>query len=86
MMYYVYILQDRYGKIYIGYSVNLKDRLKTHERGHSDFLKRRRPVKLIYYEAYLSEKDAKTREKSLKNYGSVLAGLKRRIKNCLTIF
>jgi len=83
MMYYIYLLKDRYGKIYIGYTSNLKKRLQRHARGHTSYLKNRRPLKLVYYEAYLSEEDARAREKSLKNYGSVLAGLKQRIKNSL---
>jgi len=32
---------------------------------------------------YLSAEDAKERERSLKNYGSVLSGLKSRLKNSL---
>lgn len=83
-MFYVYLIQDRYRKLYIGYTSNLKERLQKHARGYTSYLKTRRPVKLIYYEAYLSKKDAMMREKSLKNYGSVLAGLKRRVKNSLT--
>jgi len=51
--------------------------------GKSNYLKLRRPIKLVYYEAYLSEKDAKAREKSLKNYGNVLNGLKQRIQDSL---
>ena len=82
-MYYVYILKDRYGKVYIGYTADLKRRLRAHTRGYSAYLKERRPVKLAYYEAYLSPKDAMAREKSLKNYGSVLNGLKHRINNSL---
>ena len=84
MMYYVYVLRDRYDKMYIGYTSNLKKRLETHARGHTSYLKLRRPIKLIYYEAYLSKKDAMLREKSLKNYSSVYSGLKQRIKNSLT--
>ena len=80
-MFYVYLLRDRCGKSYIGYTSNLKQRLQAHARGSSSYLKERRPIKLIYYEAYLSEKDARAREKSLKNYGNVLNGLKHRIQD-----
>jgi putative endonuclease len=84
-MYYVYLLKDRFGKIYIGYTNNLKRRLIEHAKGKSNYLKLRRPVKLIYYEAYLSSRDAKKRERSLKNYGSVFTGLKRRLQESLKI-
>lgn len=84
-MYYVYLLKDRFGKIYIGRTNNLKRRLTEHIKGKSGYTKLRRPLKLIYYEAYLTNEDAIKREKSLKNYGSVLAGLKSRLKYTLKV-
>jgi len=83
MMFYIYVIKDRYNKLYIGYTSDLKKRLQRHARGYTAYLKRRRPVKLIYYEAYLSKRDARAREKSLKNYGSVFSGLKQRIQDSL---
>ena len=47
--------------------------MKTHSR--------EKKVKLIYYESYLSEKDARKRERDLKKYGSALGHLKKRIYN-----
>lgn len=44
------------------------------------------PVKLVYYEAYRSEKDAFQREKMLKRYGSSWNKLKRRIKYSISDF
>ena len=40
--------------------------------------------RLVYYEAYFSEKDAREREKQLKYHGQALAQLKRRIRHSLT--
>jgi putative endonuclease len=82
-MYYVYLLKDRFGKLYIGYTSNLKKRLQEHAKGKSKYLFLRRPVKLIYYEAYLSKIDAKEREKKLKKFKNIYSGLKARIKNSL---
>ncbi len=82
-MFYIYLVKDRYGKIYIGYTSNLKERLKRHAKGYTSYLQNKRPIRLIYYEAYLSKEDAMAREKSLKNYGSVLKGLKQRIDRSL---
>lgn len=84
-MYYVYVVRDRYGRIYIGYTSDLKKRLQRHARGYTSYLVNKRPLKLVYYEAYLSRKDARKRENSLKNYGSVLSGLKQRIKDSLNL-
>lgn len=66
-MFYVYILQSiKDDKLYIGYSADLKERISSHIKGLVPSTKNRRPVVLIYYEAYRSEKDARTREIFLK--------------------
>ena len=39
--------------------------------------------KLIYYEACPSKKDARARERKLKQYGSTLGHLKKRLSNTL---
>jgi len=66
-MFYVYILQSiKDNKLYIGYSSDLKQRLEEHSRGIVMSTKNRRPMELIYYEAYRAEKDAGVREIFLK--------------------
>ena len=76
-MYYVYLLQsERDSKFYVGYTCDLKNRLKMHNKGCVESTRSRRPVKLVYYEACLDKQDALYREKYLKTaYG------KRYIKN-----
>jgi len=67
MYYYVYVLlslKDK--KFYIGYTSDLKRRLQEHKRGKNISTKPRRPLKLIYYEAHLSKKDAQRRERYFK--------------------
>jgi len=55
-MYYVYVLRRKRGdKFYIGSTNNLGRRMMEH-RTENDF-------RLIYYEAYQSEKIARNREK-----------------------
>lgn len=64
---YIYILfSDKDNCLYIGYTSNLKERFKRHTEGFVRATKSRRPVRLIYYEGYLSSLDAKRREKFLK--------------------
>lgn len=66
-MFYVYILKSLKGdNLYIGFSNNLKRRIEEHNRGENFSTSYRRPFKLIYYEAYLAEEDAKKREKFFK--------------------
>ena len=78
-MYYVYLLKNKFNKIYIGYTTDLRKRIQDHNYGRTKSTKRTRPWKLIYYESYLSEEDAKLRERTLKNYGSTLGQLKKRL-------
>jgi len=65
--YYIYILHNPLRKfIYVGYSENLKQRFQEHNNGKVKSTKHYTPLNLIFYEAYLSKKDAKRREKYLK--------------------
>lgn len=69
-MFYVYILQsDSDDGLYIGFSTDLRRRLKEHQAGLSFATLYRGPWRLIYYEAYLEEADALGREKYLKSGG-----------------
>lgn len=54
------------GKFYIGFSSNLRRRMKEHKTGGSKSTKCRLPFKLLYYEAHTSEEDARRREKYFK--------------------
>jgi putative endonuclease len=83
-MYYVYILfsgKDR--KFYTGYTKNLKLRFEQHNKGLVESTKNRKPLRLIYYEACLSQQDATHREKYLKTYHGKMF-LKNRLKSYLT--
>ncbi len=83
-MYYIYVLRsDKDKKLYSGYSDNLKRRFDDHNKGKVDSTRSRTPFTLIYYEAYINQQDATTREKFFKtqwgrNY------LKRVLKNYWT--
>ena len=67
MFHYVYLLRsDKDQSLYIGYTVNLRKRLKEHNSEKNFSTKPARPWKLIFYESYLNRKDAHRREKYLK--------------------
>ncbi len=71
-MYYVYLIRNRLsGKTYIGFTKDLKKRFKEHKSKNPE---------LIYYEAYKSEKDARTRELKLKQRGYGVRRLKERLQ------
>ena len=65
-MYYIYILKNKDRKLYIGFTTNLKSRFLKHNSGSVKSTKPYRPWKLIFYEAYISKKDAQRREEYLK--------------------
>lgn len=68
MFYYTYILKsEKDGKIYTGFTKDLRKRLIQHNQGRSTYTKGRGPFKLIYYEACLLEDKARSRELYLKS-------------------
>jgi putative endonuclease len=74
-VFYVYVLRSESDSgFYIGFSTNLRARLRQHQDGESLATKSRGPWKLIYYEAYTEREDAEGREKFLKS------GAGRRLK------
>ena len=60
---YVYVLlSEKDDKFYIGRTDDLKRRIAEHRQGKNVSTSKRLPLKLIFYEAYLSESDAERRE------------------------
>lgn len=84
--YYVYILYSLHDKgFYIGFTTNLKIRLIKHSKGEVTATKSRRPLKLIHYEYFIDEEDAKAREEFLKSgYGR--KSLKEMLKRTMRKF
>jgi len=79
-MFYTYVLiSEKDKKFYVGFTKNLKKRFVEHQKGLVPSTVHRRPLKLIYYEACLNEKDAVAREKYFKT-GFGRRFLKNRIK------
>ncbi len=81
-MYYVYVLVNEEGKKYIGFTSDLRRRLKEHNSKGNRYTSKHGKWKLVYYEAYLSKSDALKREKRLKD-GRARHLLMERIKGSL---
>ncbi|MFH1597840.1 MAG: GIY-YIG nuclease family protein [Patescibacteria group bacterium] len=82
-MYYVYILQsEKNGRLYIGFTKNLKKRVKEHNKGSTYSTQPHLPLKLIYCEAFLSKQDALQRERYYKS-GWGRRFIKKNLKNYL---
>ena len=66
--YYVYVLRSqRDGKLYIGLTERIEDRLGRHNQGKVPSTKSRRPFSLIYSEKFIDCVSARKREKFLKS-------------------
>ena len=85
-MFYVYVLKSgKDSSFYIGFADDLKARFIKHNQGLVRSTKNLRPLSLIYYEAYISKKDALIREKRLKHFAKGFASLRGRLKYSLII-
>ena len=79
-MNYVYLLKSKnFGKLYFGYTTNLKNRFKQHNSREVKSTSPFAPWVLIYYEAYSDKEMAKDRERKLKYFGKAYGQLKKRV-------
>ena len=83
-MYYVYVIQNKINKkIYIGYTRDLKRRMKEHYHRIILGNTQGKDWELVYYEAFRSKIDAQHREQKLKDHGQSKRWLKERLKHSL---
>ncbi len=69
-LYYCYILTNKNRTVlYIGYTEDLNQRIEQHQNGTgTSFTKKYNVTQLIYFEEFKDKKEAKKREKQLKNW------------------
>jgi putative endonuclease len=66
-MYYVYIIKsEKTGKMYTGSTEDLRKRILEHNMGKVLSTKASRPWEIIYYEAFVSKRNARREEIFLK--------------------
>jgi putative endonuclease len=84
MYYVVYFLESiKYSdRHYIGFTTDLKERIKDHNQGTTKSTQKSKPWRVIYAEMYLNEQDARGREKFLKS-GSGWKFLKKQLTHYL---
>jgi putative endonuclease len=83
-MFFVYVLRSKLDKsFYIGFTVDIQERIKKHNEGMVQSTRNKRPMELIYCEVYKARKDALIREKRLKRFAKGFASLKGRLKYSL---
>lgn len=70
-MYYTYILKSRKnGKYYIGYTSDLRKRLKLHNSNKNLATKNLGPWELFYFEEFETEAKSMKRERQIKSWKS----------------
>lgn len=80
-MFYVYIIKsEQDGRFYVGFSTELKDRIKAHNFGQSIHTAKYKPWSLVCYLAFEDIKVAKQFEKYLKSHSGRIFMKKRLIK------
>ena len=83
-MYYVYVIKSSVdNKLYIGSTNDLKRRLSEHNAGQNKSTMHRKPLELVYYEAYRSKLDSLERERKLKRFNNSYTELKKRINRSI---
>ncbi len=80
-MFYTYVLRRKKdGKLYSGYTRDLRARFESHQIGLVHSTAYRQPLELIYYEACRTQQDAIKREKYFKTYYGKMF-IKKRLKS-----
>ena len=83
MSYYVYVLSNHNKAkfiTYVGYTNNLKKRLKLHNLGKGAKFTRGRNWKIMYYEKYPTKKEAISREYYIKKNRKIRDQIKDKFK------
>ncbi len=85
-MFFMYILKSlKDGKLYIGSTNDIRRRFKEHNSGIVQSTKSRMPLKLVYFEGYTVEEEARHRESNLKLGARALRQLLKRIEKSIGI-
>jgi len=65
-VYYVYVLRNTKGQLYIGSTDDLERRVQQHQQGETRWTRNRGPWTLVFSESFQTRADAMHREKQLK--------------------
>jgi putative endonuclease len=65
-LYFVYVIRNTEGRLYIGFTSDLDKRIQTHQENKAGWTHGRGPWQLVYHEVYTSRSMAMRRERNLK--------------------
>ena len=83
MTYFVYLIgcsKHRKLTTYVGYTNNLKKRINLHNKGKGAKFTRGRKWKLLYFESFLSKKEAILRECYIKKNRKLRSSIREKYK------
>ena len=66
-MFFVYVLQNSEGRLYVGFTTDLDRRLCQHQQGEAGWTSGRGPWELVFCETFTDKAEAMRRERSLKS-------------------
>jgi len=66
-MFFVYVLQNSEGRLYVGFTTDLERRLRQHQQGEAGWTRGRGPWELALCEMFTDRAEAMRRERSLKS-------------------
>ena len=64
--YYVYVLRNHEGRVYIGFTENLEERVRQHRENEGGWTRGKGPWELVHQETHSDRADALRRERNLK--------------------
>ena len=79
-MYWVYVLRNPEGTLYVGFTTNLEQRVRRHQQGDGGWTRHHGPWVLVYHEAFTDRVEALGRERNWKR-GRTNQELHRRFGN-----
>jgi putative endonuclease len=79
-MFHVYVLRNDAGRLYVGQTSDLPQRLAAHQEGRSRWTRGRGPWHLVLSETYITRAEAMRRERALKS-GRLNQELRARLGN-----
>lgn len=69
-LFYTYILFCNDSSYYTGITNNLARRIEEHKKGQSKSTRRKRPIRLIWVNAFKTRSEARSKEVYIKNRGA----------------
>lgn len=65
-MYFVYVLRNPEGRLYIGFTADLERRVQQHQQGEGGWTRGQGPWELAHFETFDDRSEAMRRERKLK--------------------